>query len=390
MQKFIKKIYFIFVLVIFSVIKIPISLAKIQVFDGGFSFGSILPETTLTNNLLTNNGGSQYLNKLLVAKTKNLSNDSFSLNYTLLKDGIGEDDQNIMVLALDGEHIDSISIPADNLTRTDIILNFQIIFFNAKTNSLVASIPLEITKNISSSKELTKDQLRSELQGIYENEVVKYYFDLLNEFKLQTKYKNRIGVTEVFFEDNAKNYFNKNLDQKDIFLKNRFAKSLSSFIAYNNDVAIVPYGQDRTSNTIMLRFENSQRQINLPNPDYHIHLTIRGFKNVLFKESNINEQWIYGSYTNIKILQPDYPDEKKIIKMDEQFKNGLNVEMSKRSMNNKQSFEWIFFNDSLKVLFDNFSKQTVELDKKWLKSSNENKKISKIFKNIKEIYASCK
>ena len=295
-----------------------------------------------------------------------------------------------MVLALDGEHIDSISIPADNLTRTDIILNFQIIFFNAKTNSLVASIPLEITKNISSSKELTKDQLRSELQGIYENEVVKYYFDLLNKFKLQTKYKNRIGVTEVFFEDNAKNYFNKNLDQKDIFLKNRFAKSLSSFIAYNNDVAIVPYGQDRTSNTIMLRFENSQRQINLPNPDYHIHLTIRGFKNVLFKESNINEQWIYGSYTNIKILQPDYPDEKKRIKMDEQFKNGLNVEMSKRSMNNKQSFEWIFFNDSLKVLFDNFSKQTVELDKKWLKSSNENKKIAKIFKNIKEIYASCK
>ena len=207
---------------------------------------------------------------------------------------------------------------------------------------------------------------------------------------MKTKYKNRIGVTEVFFEDNAKNYFNKNLDQKDIFLKNRFAKSLSSFIAYNNDVAIVPYGQDRTSNTIMLRFENSQRQINLPNPDYHIHLTIRGFKNVLFKESNINEQWIYGSYTNIKILQPDYPDEKKRIKMDEQFKNGLNVEMSKRSMNNKQSFEWIFFNDSLKVLFDNFSKQTVELDKKWLKSSNENKKIAKIFKNIKEIYASCK
>jgi len=390
MQKLMKKIYFIFVLVIFSVIKIPISLAKIQVFDGGFSFGSILPETTLTNNLLANNGGAQYLNKLLVAKTKELSNDSFSLNYTLLKDGIGEDDQNIMVLALDGEHIDSISIPADNLTRTDIILNFQIIFFNAKTNSLVASIPLEITKNISSSKELTKDQLRSELQGIYENEVVKYYFDLLNKFKLQTKYKNRIGVTEVFFEDNAKNYFNKNLDQKDIFLKNRFAKSLSSFIAYNNDVAIVPYGQDRTSNTIMLRFENSQRQINLPNPDYHIHLTIRGFKNVLFKESNINEQWIYGSYTNIKILQPDYPDEKKRIKMDEQFKNGLNVEMSKRSMNNKQSFEWIFFNDSLKVLFDNFSKQTVELDKKWLKSSNENKKIAKIFKNIKEIYASCK
>ena len=385
-----RKAYSILLLFFLLLVNTIHARAKIQVYDGGFSFGSILPNETITNSLLKDNGGVSYINQLLVNKSKSLSNESFELKYDLLKDGIGEDDQNIMVLALDGEYIDNISIKSDNLTRTDIILNFQIIFFNAKTNSLVASIPLEISKNISSSSELSKEQIKQELKNIFENEVARYYLELLSNFTLQSKYNNRIGVTEVIFEDNANDYFMKNMNKEDIFLKNRFAKSLSSFIAYNNDVAIVPYGQDRTSNTIMLRFENSQRQINLPNPDYHIHLTIRGFKNVLFKESNINEQWIYGSYTNIKILQPDYPDEKKRIKMDEQFKNGLNVEMSKRSMNNKQSFEWIFFNDSLKVLFDNFSKQTVELDKKWLKSSNENKKIAKIFENIKEIYASCK
>ena len=386
-----RKAYSILLLLFFLLLVNTIhARAKIQVYSGGFSFGSILPNETITNSLLKDNGGIEYLDQLLLKKLKNLSNESFQLKYSLLRDNIGEENQNILVLALDGEYIDSTSIKSENLTRTDIILNFQIIFFNAKTNFLVASIPLEISKNISSNNKLSKDQIKQELKTMYENEVAKYYFDLLKNFNLQNKYKNRIGVTNVIFEDNAKEYFKKNMNKEDIFLKNRFAKSLSSFIAYNNDVAIVPYGQDRTSNTIMLRFENSQRQINLPNPDYHIHLTIRGFKNVLFKESNINEQWIYGSYTNIKILQPDYPDEKKRIKMDEQFKNGLNVEMSKRSMNNKQSFEWIFFNDSLKVLFDNFSKQTVELDKKWLKSSNENKKIAKIFKNIKEIYASCK
>ena len=364
--------------------------AKIQVYDGGFSFGSILPNETITNSLLKDNGGVSYINQLLVNKSKSLSNESFELKYDLLKDGIGEDDQNIMVLALDGEYIDNISIKSDNLTRTDIILNFQIIFFNAKTNSLVASIPLEISKNISSNNKLSKYQIKQELKTMYENEVAKYYFDLLKNFNLQNKYKNRIGVTNVIFEDNAKEYFKKNMNKEDIFLKNRFAKSLSSFIAFNNDVAIVPFAQDRSSNTIMLRFENSQREINLPSPDYHIHLTIRGFKSVLFKESNINEQWIYGSYTNIKILQPDYPDEQKRIKMDEKFKSGLNVELSKRSLDNKQSFEWIFYNDSLKVLFDNFSKQTVELDKKWLKSSNGNKKISNTFKEIKEIYDRCK
>ena len=385
-----RKAYSILLLFFLLLVNTIHARAKIQVYDGGFSFGSILPNETITNSLLKDNGGVSYINQLLVNKSKSLSNESFELKYDLLKDGIGEDDQNIMVLALDGEYIDNISIKSDNLTRTDIILNFQIIFFNAKTNSLVASIPLEISKNISSNNKLSKDQIKQELKTMYENEVAKYYFDLLKNFNLQSKYKNRIGVTDVIFEDNAREYFKKNMNKDDIFLKNRFAKSLSSFIAFNNDVAIVPFAQDRSSNTIMLRFENSQREINLPSPDYHIHLTIRGFKSVLFKESNINEQWIYGSYTNIKILQPDYPDEQKRIKMDEKFKSGLNVELSKRSLDNKQSFEWIFYNDSLKVLFDNFSKQTVELDKKWLKSSNGNKKISKTFKEIKEIYDRCK
>jgi len=384
------KVILILLSFIISQIQINNSLAKINVVDAGFSFGSILPKDTITNSLLQDHGGIIYLNKLLTNTSKNLSNESFELTYELLKDGNSEEDQNVMVFALDGEYIDNISIPEDKLTRTDIILNFQIIFFNAKNNTLIASIPLEISRNISSSDKLSSKQIKIELKKMYESDVVKYYLELLNNFKLQNKYKNRIGITEINFEDNAKEYLNTKFNKQDIFLKTRFAKSLSSFIAYNNGVAIVPYGQDRTSNTIMLRFENSQRQINLPNPDYHIHLTIRGFKSVLYKESNIDEQWIYGSYTNIKILQPDYPDENKKIKMDEKFKNGLNVEMSKRSLDNKESFEWIFFNDSLKVLFDNFSKQTVAIDKKWLKSSNENKKISKIFNDIKEVYDSCK
>ena len=59
-------------------------------------------------------------------------------------------------------------------------------------------------------------------------------------------------------------------------------------------------------------------------------------------------------------------------------------------MENKKSFEWIFINDSLKMLFDNFSKQSLELDKKWIKSANNNKDIGKQFKNLKNIYDSCK
>ena len=291
-----------------------------------------------------------------------------------------------MVLALDNELIEHITIPGDNLTRTDIILNFQIIFFNAKNNFLTASIPLEVSKIINSSKKLNKEQIIQELKKLYENDVMKYFLQVVQNFNLKTKYKNRIGVTKVILEKNAENYIIKNSKNNDIFKKNRFANSLGSFLSYNNNIAIVPYNEDRTSSSIMLTFENTQREIKLPNPDYHIHLTIRGFKNVLFKESNIDEQWIYGSYINIKFLQPDLDK----IYFEEKFKNGLNVEFSKRSTKNKGLFEWIFYVDSLKILFDNFSKQTIEIDKKWLKSSNNNKKVKKLFKVLDKIYESCK
>ena len=371
---------------IFIILGFSNANSKIPVIFGGFSYGSILPKDTYSNTIFKENGGLLFINKKLVEETKKLNNDSFSINFDLLKDGAGEEDQNVLVLALDNEYVNHITIPGDNLTRTDIILNFQIIFFNAKNNSLTASIPLEISKNISSTNKLTDNQIKSELKTMYENEVIKYYLQLLSNFKLKSKFKNRIGVTNVIFEENAKKNLKKYINEKDIFLKNKYAKSLSSFIAFNNDIAIVPYGQDRTTRTIMLRFENTQREINLPDPDYHIHLTLRGFKNVLYKEGNIDEQWIYGSYVNIMVKQPD---SEKIV-FNEKFKNGLNVEISKRSMENKESFEWIFFNDSLKMLFDNFSKQSLELDKKWIKSANNNKDIGKQFKNLDKIYGSCK
>ena len=353
---------------------------------GGFSYGSILPENSLTRFVHDRSNGQSVIDKALLQTVKKINNQSFQLSYGLLKDGLSEKDQNVLVLALDDELIDYITIEGDDLTRTDIILSFQIIFFNAKNNSLNASIPIEVSKVLNSSKPLSKDQLISELKNMYENEVMQYFLQLINNFELKNKYNSRIGVTEVLFEEKAETYINKNSKNNDIFKKTKFAKNLSSFLSFNNNIAIVPYSRDRTTSTIMLKFQNSTRTINLPNPDYHIHLTIRGFKNVLFKEGNIDEQWIYGSYVKIKIFQPELDE----VYFEEKFKNGLNVEFSKRSTKNKESFEWIFFIDSLKMLFDNFSKQTIEIDKKWLKNANGNKKIKKSFDKISKIYEKCK
>ena len=341
-----------------------------SLYYGGFSFGSLIPEKTYSYLLQEYTNEKFFLNKIILKSTQDINNDSFKISYDLLDSGISEDDQNVLVFALDNEYVNYISIPEDKLTRTDIVLNFNIIIFNAKNNFLVASIPLEISKTINSQEKLSKNQIVDELKKIYVNDVSEKYRNLLSNFNFKNKYNNRIGITKVIFEDNAKKYIEKNFDKKDIFIKNRFAKSFGSFLAFNNNIAVVPYKEDRTSNTIRLTYQDATKDIKIPSPDYQIHLTIRGFKSVLFKESNIDSQWIYGSYINVKIIQPEL--EKTYF--DENVKNAINVEFSKRSIDNKSSFEWIFFNDSLKILFDQFSLQTVKLDKKWLKSASKNKK----------------
>ena len=375
-----------FYILLFVIFYSSNSLAKPSVIYGGFSFGSILPENSLTRFIHDRSKGQSTIDRALLQAVKKINNNSFNISFDLLKDGLSEDDQNVLVLVLDDETINYITIDGDNLTRTDIILNFQLIFFNAKNNYLNASIPIEVTKVLNSSKPLSQERLVNELNEIYKNEVMKYFVQLVDKFELKNKYNNRIGVTKVIFEEKAQNFISKNKKNNDIFKKNKFAKSLSSFLSFNNNIAIVPYSQDRTSRSIMIKFENSSREIKLPNPDYHIHLTIRGFKSILFDEGNIDEQWIYGSYVNIKLIQPDLDK----VYFDERFKNALNVEFSKRSTKNKESFEWIFYLDSLKILFDSFSKQTIKLDKKWLKNSNDSKKIKKSFKQLNEIYEKCK
>ena len=353
---------------------------------GGFSFGSLIPEKTYTHMLQKKADNKFFINKLILESTKKINNDSFKISYDLLESNISEDDQNVLVFALDNEYINFISIPSDNLTRTDIVLNFNIIIFNAKSNFLVASIPLEITKTINSQENLTKNQIIKELKKMYLDEVSPRYKMLLDNFTFKSKYNNRIGITKVIFEDNAKAYIDKSFDKKDIFIKNRFAKSFGSFLAFNNNIAVVPYKEDRTSNTIRLTYQDTTKDIKIPSPDYHIYLTIRGFKSVLFKESNIDSQWIYGSFVNIEIIQP----EMEKVYFNENLKNAINIEFSKRAIENKSSFEWIFFNDSLKMLFDQFSLQTIKIDKKWLKSASKGKKMSQKFKKLNEIYTKCK
>ena len=89
-------------------------------------------ENSLTRFVHDRSNGQSVIDKALLEAVKKINNNSFNISFDLLKDGLSEDDQNVLVLVLDDETINYITIDGDNLTRTDIILNFQVIFLMQK------------------------------------------------------------------------------------------------------------------------------------------------------------------------------------------------------------------------------------------------------------------
>jgi len=118
-----------------------------------------------------------------------------------------------------------------------------------------------------------------------------------------------------------------------LFLKNKFASFLDSQISKNNNVSIVPYAADRTVSTIEFTYQNQQVKIKYPDPDYYIDLDIK----------------------------------------------------------NLESFEWVYFKNSLNALFNKISVQTNKLDSKWIKNASESKRnVKKDFKELKNVYNKCR
>ena len=91
-------------------------------------------------------------------------------------------------------------------------------------------------------------------------------------------------------------------------LENIFAQLFSSRLSLHNDVALVPYVEGMAiGSTMKQQFVNSDTvyEIKLPKPDYNIDITIRGFKKVLAKKSDVNNIYFWASFLNLKIYQPD-------------------------------------------------------------------------------------
>ena len=77
----------------------------------------------------------------------------------------------------------------------------------------------------------------------------------------------------------------------------------------HHNIAIVPYMEGQSIGNVMkIRFVQTDEvySIQLPDPDYHINLNLKGFKKVLAKTSEVENLFLYGSFLDFKIQKKPF------------------------------------------------------------------------------------
>lgn len=369
-----------------------------KVFYAGFSFsGNYIDKKSsikFTNTIIDekNDDGLDVVSSSLIKSIKKVKGKNFNIDYNFADLEKGLEESVVMAVVLDHENFFSEYEPISKTHMNNIQLFFQIIFYNFKTRKLITSLPYDVsvpffTNNKPTEKEIIKyikEFYTSGLKSMDTGEKINAFSQvekLLDNFEIKEKYKLRIGVSNINFEDKAIFALPDSYKQNTKPIENIFAQLFSSRLSLHNDVAIVPYVEGMAIGAKMKQqFVNSDTiyEIELPKPDYNIDITIRGFKKVLAKKSDVNNIYFWASFLNLKIYQPDLNK----IYMDHNLKNVMKKSIPSQIKNIN---DWYKFYITTYELFDSFSFNINKIDEAWLKKTNKSAEFKTSMINIQKL-----
>ena len=253
---------------------------------------------------------------------------------------------------------------------------FEILFYDFDTKNLIASLPFDFEISMLSEKKFTQNEILKRIKDFYlEDRPFSRIENIINNFDLKRKYNLRIGITNVEIDDRAFNDMPLNSKKYLNATKNLIAQTFSKRFSYIHNISMVPYTEGQViGNAMKLRFIQSNEiySLKLPNPDFHINLRLKGFKKVLAKSSPSENLYVYGSFFDIKIHQPEIDQ----VYFDEALRGVTKVKIP---INQSEINHWRKYFYNIEKLFNDFSQNIIKQDPNWLKKTSK-KKLKKILK----------
>jgi len=368
----------------FLIFLFPINLfaKKIEVNYAGFSYlgsnesqFSGMPLTTLLTK--EKKGNQNTVDFAITDKLKKTNPKNFNINFTLAD---LEKGNNIMMsIGISKEIFSEEYNSYTKAYNNSIGLFLQIYFYDFKEKKLIAAVPIYGEVNFISEKKADSNIKLKNLRDFYEDQLIgengekigitQKIKEVIENFELKEKYRNRIGVTKVDIEERAKSEIpgNINLDE----LKNETAQSLSSKLSLHQGVSIVPFIEGvAIGGTMKARIVQSSEiyNISLPKPDFFIELGISNFRKGIAETSDVSDIWQYGSAINIKIYEPDLNK----IYLSDRLIRVANVKRAKGTEIN----HWGKFYYNNQILLEELAINISKQDRNWISAASEKREFS--------------
>ncbi len=377
------------ILIIISNTSFSFAEDKLKIYYSGFSFSNMYESNSslsgFSSKLIKNidkNTGIDIISSSLLKTVRNCNFINISLNTeNLLNFSKYPSNAIVMSVSLQHEEFTQEFNYSTNIYNGFYDAYFQILFYDFTDQNLIASIPFDFEIQMLSEKQLDKKDVLQRIKQFYLNDnPFEDLENIINDFDIKIKYESRIGVTKVkimerAFEEmpmDAKNQLNS--------YKNLIAQTFSKRLSKHHNIAFVPFMEGQAiGKTMKLRFVETDKiySIKVPNPDYHVHIILKGFKKVLAKSSDIENLFFYGSFFEIKIFQPDIDE----IYFNEALRGVTKIKVPQDQVDVN---EWRKYYYNMEILFNNFSTNITKSDKKWLKEVSKNK-IKKSLKSLNSV-----
>lgn len=206
---------------------------------------------------------------------------------------------------------------------------------------LIDYLPTEPDEAVITSR--IRDLLLSNYYGI---NLFDDFISLMERVVIKNSYGSSMMVTDVIVDEKVLAELPPQFKEDKKNFQTFIAQSFGKYISQNQAVSILPYtkGSD-IGNKMAVRFSDAKVfELQIPEPQFSIELTVRGFKKVCTEEKVSGSCWVYGAYTNIKLFQPALEK----IYMDENIKHALSKVIPSTQMTVD---DWAIYQNCLIALF---------------------------------------
>lgn len=310
--------------------------------------------------------GAFLLESELWRHVQSSSHPNIKLNRGLAS-GLVPGDSVSMAFVLEWENVSSETVAGKTKMVAD--LHGQVLIFDFDSRKVIGSYPVAVQLLDVLDGPVTEEARAKLIRGLYYgsagNSIFGQVAKRLPVVSAKPSTGNYIQIVAVDLEPKARQTLSQYRADPNV-LVSRVADAFGERLFENANVAYIPFTKGTAIGSKMAaRFANGDVfQLELPAPDYRIHLRVRGYKKMLLDSNSIQSAWGYASYINVAIKS--YDDSK--VYLDSPFKYAVtkNVIAGTRDQD-----DWSAFQESMSTLIDQTTMQIAKPDSDWLEEWSE-------------------